>query len=121
MIKMKLPFLKFSYLCKRMKSLTAILAIAFTLLAMKPGIDILHSALSADLTCNVECSEDSERSCEGRSCNPFQACNSCVLLCPTAFASGIELKEGPCDHGLSKRPSFISEYDSEFWQPPKIV
>jgi hypothetical protein len=104
-----------------MKSLTAILAIAFTLLAMKPGIDMLYDAVSWNASCSIECCDDKQSGCEGKACNPFQACNTCVLICPTGISTTLEFMIASNDHGFGERPSFVSEYDSEFWQPPKIV
>lgn len=104
-----------------MKPLTTILAIAFAVLAMKPGFDMLYGALDLSASCTVECSANEESGCEGKACNPFQACNSCVLLCPSLLVDTLKLIHPPTDHGVGERPSFISEYDSEFWQPPKIV
>jgi hypothetical protein len=104
-----------------MKSLTTILAIAFTMLSLKPGIDVLYDAVGCSTACPIESCADTESGCEGKACNPFQACNTCVLICPSGMAGPLDFMEATSGHGFGERPSFVSEYDSEFWQPPKIV
>jgi len=109
------------YLCDRMKSLTTVLAIAFTMLAIKPGLDMLVDVVSPMASCNIACSDDAPENSEGNACNPFQACGPCVLLCPKLISNAFQFMETPNDHGQGRLVSFISEYNADFWQPPKIV
>lgn len=104
-----------------MKSLTAILAIAFTVLAMKPGLDMLIEVVSPIVSCSTESCGDEPGDCEGKACNPFQTCGTCVLVCPMLVSNEFEFMETPNDHGQGRIVSFIAKYNAEFWQPPKIV
>lgn len=117
-----------------MKFLTLLLAAFILLLAIKPGIDTFSLLNNSEQTCcGGQCTPDSEKEqdasqdpandndCDGNQCNPFQVCSSCVLVClampldfipkPTVFAP-----KGSANHA-----AFISQFASDFWQPPRIV
>lgn len=115
-----------------MKFLTFILATFILFLAVKPGMDLLSLQADTEQTCcGGQCSptadndnsqdQNKDNDCDGKSCNPFQVCSSCVLVClnipfdcipkPTAFS----------DKGFTYLSAFTSQFAPDFWQPPKIV
>lgn len=115
-----------------MKFLILILATFILFLAVKPGIDTLSLQADTEQTCcGGQCTpisdndnsqgQNQDNDCDGKSCNPFQVCGYCVLVClnlpfdyilkPTAFS----------DKGFSYQSVFTSQFASDFWQPPKIV
>lgn len=82
---------------------------------------MLSDWTSAVANCSIECCEENSNDCEGKACNPFQACGSCVLECPKLLSNEFRLIQSFTDHGPGRIVSFLSEYNAEFWQPPKIV
>lgn len=115
-----------------MKQLTFLLAIFILLNAVKPGIDLLSLQADSEQSCcggqyspisdnDKLQDQNKDNDCDGKSCNPFQVCSSCVLIhfnmpldCipkPTVFS----------DKGFTYQSAFTSQFAPDFWQPPKIV
>jgi hypothetical protein len=52
-------------------------------------------------------------------CNPFQKCNSCTIAFVNTYFS-YSCKFFDCSPaGTEVTESFISQFESDFWQPPK--
>jgi len=94
-------------------------------------MDLLYLQPDTEQTCCVgNCTQTSDNDnsqnqnqdndCDGKSCNPFQVCSSCVLAClilpfdyipkPTAFS----------EKGFTYQSIFTSQFAPDFWQPPKL-
>jgi len=115
-----------------MKFLTFILATFILFLAVKPGIDLLSLQTDTEQTCcGGQCTptSDSDNSqdqnqdndCDGKSCNPFQVCSSCVLVCMNLPFDYIPKPTVFSNKGFTYQSAFISQFASDFWRPPKIV
>lgn len=120
------------YLRMPMRCLTLILATFILFLCVKPGIDLLISKADTQETCcSKRCAtttgntqqpeQDKDNSCDSKTCNPFQVCNSCVLFCihtpvdiplQAIFLFGKE---------FTYQSDFKHQFAPDFWQPPKIV
>lgn len=120
------------YFCLALNALKLILATCILFLALKPGMDTLLWQEQCDQTCcSTPCSGDDDTNdiqgaeqgnhCEGKSCNPFQVCSSCVLVCmhiPYHFApKPAMLYAYRCTYTVLCCNLFVSDV----WQPPKIV
>ena len=116
-----------------MKFLTLILATTILFLAVKPGIDLISLQTDTEQGCcgeqckpiaDTEKSSDQQKQkddCNGNSCNPFQVCSSCVLLCsPNPFVD-LSKPEFSTKQNFTYQSAFTSQYAPDFWQPPKIV
>ena len=115
-----------------MKFVSLILAILISLLAFKPGLDYVYSTtMDCEINlCDKNCIPSSEkdaskgqdRDCDGKNCNPFQVCNSCVLLATEVYViddfinPNINLKLR-----FTYQSAISSQYVFDFWQPPKFV
>lgn len=121
-----------SYFCKAMKLFTFVLAIFILYLAVKPGIDLLSLQADTEQTCcDGQCSPSSDndtsqdqnkdKDCDGKSCNPFQVCSSCFLVCFNVPLISILRPTVFSDKGFTFQLTFTSQFAPEFWQPPKIV
>lgn len=115
-----------------MKFLTLILATTILFLAVKPGIDTI--SLQADTEqscCGGQCTpisdndnsqdENKENDCNGKSCNPFQVCGSCVLACLTIPFEYLPKPTVSTKKTFTYQSAFASQFAPDFWQPPKIV
>lgn len=113
-----------------MKLLTFILATFILFLAVKPGIDFSLQADSEQTCCGGQCTPISEndksqdqnkdKDCDGKSCNPFQVCSSCVLVCLNTPFDYLP-KPTFSKKGFTYQSVFTSRFAPDFWQPPKIV
>jgi hypothetical protein len=115
-----------------MKILTFILATFILLLAVKPGIDLLSLQADTEQTCcGGQCPQTSDNhksqeqnqdnDCEEKSCNPFQVCSSCVLVCFNLPLISIPKPTVFSDEKFTYQSTFTSQFAPDFWQPPKIV
>ena len=115
-----------------MKFLVFILATFILFLAVKPGVDLLSFQKDTEQPCcDGQCSPTSnnEKSqkqkqnndCGGKSCNPFQVCGSCVLVCVNFAFYFISKTSIFSKKGFTYQSIFSTQYTSDFWQPPKIV
>lgn len=115
-----------------MKLLTFILATFILFLAVKPGIDLLSLHADNEQTCcggqctqtsNNDNSQDQNKDndCDGKSCNPFQVCSSCVLVCFNIPLISIPKPTVFSDKGFIYQSTFTSQFAPDFWQPPKII
>jgi len=115
-----------------MKILTFILATFILFLAVKPGIDLLSLQAGTEQTCcGGQCSpisdndnsqdQNKDNDCDGKSCNPFQVCSSCVLVCFNLPLISIPKPTVFSDEKFTYQSTFTSQFDPDFWQPPKIV
>ncbi|MBS1574188.1 MAG: hypothetical protein JST09_02690 [Bacteroidetes bacterium] len=115
-----------------MKLLTFILAAFILFLAVKPGIDLLSLQVETEQTCcGGQCTpisdndnsqdQNQENGNNGQSCNPFQICSACILLCLTVQIDCIPKQTEVTEKGFTYQSAFTSQFDSDFWQPPKIV
>jgi len=117
-----------------MKLLTFILATFILFLAVKPGVDSISLQTDTEQTCcggqcapisDNENSQDQDQNqdndCNGKSCNPFQVCGSCVLVCLNLPFAYIPKPTVFSDKGFTYQSDFISQFASDFWHPPKIV
>ena len=117
-----------------MRIAAIILAVFISFLAVKPGVDMLCSVL-IDMEiacCDTACtpisdkdttkSPDRDNDCNGQSCNPFQVCNSCVLLVSKVTSIDQLFNPKPSsESSFTYQVSITSSYISDFWQPPKFV
>jgi len=115
-----------------MKFLTFILATFILLLAIKPGVELLLVQVNTEQSCcstpctsptdNAESQDKNQDSdCDGKACNPFQVCSSCVLLCLNLPFDFIPKPSVFLEKGFTYQSVFTSQFASDFWQPPKIV
>ena len=117
-----------------MKITAAILAIFISFLAVKPGVDVVCSMLidieinCCDTTCTPLSDSDTTKNqeqnndCNGKTCNPFQVCNSCVLLInEVASIDNLSKPKPPFKSRFTYQSALTSQYISDFWQPPKFV
>ncbi|MEX2350305.1 MAG: hypothetical protein WD554_05445 [Flavobacteriaceae bacterium] len=115
-----------------MKFLTLILASTILFLAVNPGIDLISLQTDTEQSCcggqctpisdnNKSQDQNQDNDCNGKSCNPFQVCGSCVLLCITAPFDYLPKPTISTKHGFSYQSAFTSQFAPDFWQPPKIA
>lgn len=115
-----------------MKCFTLLLATFILFLAAKPGIDFPSlEADTARICCSSQCTpisdcdntqdQNENNDCDGKSCNPFQVCNSCVLVCLHISLIRIPIPTIFLDNGITHQSDYISPFTPDFWQPPKIV
>ena len=115
-----------------MKFLILIFATFIFFLAVKPGIDLI--SLLEDIeqsSCNDKCTsncnydkskdQNQDDDCDGKTCNPFQVCSSCVLTCLNFPFYYIPKSTVFPVKGFTYHFVFTSQFVSDFWQPPKIV
>ncbi len=125
--------LKNAYLWRQMKFIAIIITATITLLAFKPGVDLLLLSHGNEQGCCVESCEavplsdgsdsDSEQkgNCGGNSCNPFQACCTGFILSfvtPSANEKNLEIST---ERNFSYQSILSTPFTSDFWHPPKTV
>lgn len=121
-----------SYFCRAIKFLTFILASIILFLAIKPGIDTISLQTESPQGCCAQCTshstsdnshsqkkQDNENS--DKSCNPFQVCSSCVLVCYNVPSDYLSKPTVFSDKVITYLSTFTSQFVSDFWHPPKIV
>lgn len=107
-----------------------ILAFMVILLSVKPGIDAIQfsfesmesccSISSSDLTANDVGEKENNQEDYG-TCNPFQACGSCLLVqLNPPFISLVPVVISTRTF-FGYQPSKTSPFISDFWQPPQFV
>ena len=117
-----------------MKFLTLILATIILLLTVKPAMDILSLKSSINNNCCIDnCSslniikkshDKQKRSKEqkGKSCNPFQNCNTCVIcILPGLIIIRATKNKILTLQNFNYQSAFNFQFKPDFWQPPKIV
>lgn len=114
-----------------MKILTYILAFTVLFLSVKPGIDSISFSSDTQHSCcsNDKCSPIAEKKNsdnqnndkESNSCNPFQMCSNCVLVCIEIPFQYFKKIETPSKHIFEYHSDMTSQFIGDFWQPPKIV
>jgi hypothetical protein len=115
-----------------MKILIFILTTFILFLAVKPGIDLLSLQADTEQTCcsglcsptsENDTSEDQNQNndCDGKACNPFQVCGSCVLVCLSLPLYYIPKSRVNSEVNFLYQSTFTSQFTPDFWQPPKIV
>lgn len=105
-----------------------ILAIFILFLAVKPGVETLLLQSGSQTTCCAEkCAPDAadagtqNNDFGGDTCNPFQVCSACVLVCPQLQLFAIAAPTRLSAAGFSYLSVFHSQFAADVWQPPKIV
>ena len=116
-----------------MKFLTYILAFTVIFLSVKPAIDAIPFSSESQQTCcsSSKCNpisdndnsqdQNQDNDCDGKSCNPFQVCGSWVLVCLNIPFDYLPKPQVFSQQGFTYQSIFISQFASDFWQPPKIV
>jgi len=115
-----------------MKFLAFILATVILFLAFKPGIDTLSLQTDTEQACcGGQCTPDAaddtpkdqnqDSGCDGKSCNPFQVCGSCVLVFSNLPFEYLSKPTGVTEKDFTYQSIFTSPFASDFWQPPEIV
>lgn len=115
-----------------MKFITCILATSILFLVVRPAIDtLLLQTNNEQSCCSSQCTpisinndsqdQNKDSDCEGSPCNPFQICSSCVLVCLTIPIDYLPKSHLFSKKGFSYQSAFISQFASDFWQPPKIA
>lgn len=115
-----------------MKFLTLILATTILFLTVKPSIDAFSLQTDTEQSCcGGQCTpisdndnsqdENKESDCNGKSCNPFQVCGSCVLACLTIPFEYLPKPTVSTKKTFTYQSAFASQFAPDFWQPPKIV
>lgn len=116
-----------------MKSLTILLTFTILFLSVKSGVNGISLQANVDTTCcgslctplaendSLE-NHEQKGDCKGNSCNPFQACCSCFLFYITTPTFTIHKKTYiTTKQFFNYKSLIISQYASDFWQPPKFV
>lgn len=122
------------YFCKVMKFLTFILAITILFLTAKPGIDTLSLQSNISNNCCVgEClslnsikksheKQKQSKEQKGKTCNPFQNCNTCVLcILPSTIITQASKHKIATLLNFDYQTNLNPQFKPDFWQPPKIV
>ena len=115
-----------------MKFLTFILATFILFLAVMPGIISLSLPTDINQTCcGGQCNptsdndnaqdQNEDNDCDEKSCNPFQVCSSFVLICYNIPSISIPKTIVFSVKGFTYQSVFISQFATDFWQPPKFV
>lgn len=118
-----------------MKFLTIILATIVVFLSVKSETNGTPFQLNTEKTtcCGSTCSptlendslnnEHKKGDCKGNSCNPFQACCSCFLfyIANTTTFSVTRKVHISTKQFFNYKSLVISQYITDFWQPPRIV
>ncbi len=116
-----------------MKILPLLLVIMVISLAVQPIINL--ATLQAESTtscCAGKCTpvisndfsssdQNQKNDCDGSMCNPFQVCDSCVLICQSFTFNRLKKLEISTKQGFNFQSDFTSPLPPDFWQPPKIV
>lgn len=108
------------------------LATFILFLAVKPVMVLLLLQPDTEQTCcGKQCiptsdndhsqNQNENNDCDGKSCNPFQVCNSCVLVCFHIPLISIPIPAIFLEDGIYHQVIFTSQFAPDFWQPPKIV
>jgi hypothetical protein len=117
-----------------MKITAIILAALISFLAIKPGIEGVFSIfIDTEIhCCDKRCTpladkgsdeqQGQKNDCEGKKCNPFQVCSSCVLLVIQVipFDGFLKLKTAT-KTSFAYQSSFASPHISDIWHPPEVV
>jgi hypothetical protein len=119
-----------------MKYVYLIIASTVLILALNPGINSISlqtetpsdccSKLCADIY-GDQASEDKNQAhskgndCNGKPCNPFLFCGSCVLVSPVMYYEYLPSLISSQEKVFYYSRDFISSFISDFWHPPKIV
>jgi hypothetical protein len=101
-------------------------------LAVEPGMDLLTSQGGAEPTCcDHHCAptagkgnaqdQNQDNDFTGKSCNPFQICTCCALVCLNIAGEHLPNPTAYSGNEFSHQSTFISRFGSDFWHPPKIV
>ena len=115
-----------------MRFISLLLATTVLFLAFKPAIDTMVLPFSSGPSCCVKTcdallavgtaqDEAPKGSCNGNSCNPFQACGTSFLVClesPSVRHQNVEISTKQI---FFYQSIFYSQFVSDFWQPPKFV
>ncbi|MDW5288256.1 hypothetical protein [Formosa sp. PL04] len=113
-----------------MKLLTYILAFMVISLSVKTGnADVLLTVETQKSCCSLKSvapsnNKDSEHKNENQSnntCNPFQACCSCLLICFNFPFSPVEHIDISTEQFFGYQSFLASQFISDFWQPPQTV
>ena len=111
-----------------------VLAFTILFLAVKPGLDavLLHDD-TCDQCCDSKCSakniykelgdkeKQNSKEQKGKACNPFQNCSNCVLYFASAEFYLFSKTKIINAQNFSYETKFNSQFNPDFWQPPKIV
>lgn len=107
-----------------MKIFTFILSLHILFLAVEPGIDLIFDHPATEHGCCGGVKDDLEAQkhdggCCQSVCNPFQKCNSCTIaFVNTYFSYSCKFFDSTPASSITEE-SFISQFESDFWQPPK--
>ena len=113
-----------------MRFLSLIFVTLIVFLAVKPGIDLLSKKVVSEQTCcgeqcaptsNNDNAQNQNNDCSGNTCNPFQVCCSCVLICLTTPFDYLIKPAVLTEKDFFYLSVFRSQFTPDFWQPPKIV
>ena len=111
-----------------MKMVAFILSFVILSLAVKPGMETLFLQADMEQSCcggviavEDECQDTEEDAdCTQGSCNPFSICNSCTIVFMKVSFQYTLSPQSHILHSYSYKPSFVSQFSVDFWQPPKI-
>lgn len=101
-------------------------------LAMKPGFDFIALKYKAQQNCcGSSCFQITKKTpsphskkqndCNEKTCNPFQVCGSCALVCDNLYIFGIPKMFRQTEELNMFNADFISQFESDIWQPPKTI
>ena len=115
-----------------MKSFALLWAAFILILALNPGISVLSIKANTESSCCGEvCNPESKKintqeenkdnGCEGKSCNPFQVCGCCILVCPNLPSNNLEKVAAVTEKVFTYQSDFSNPLTSDFWQQPRTV
>ena len=116
----------------RMRFVAILLATTVLFLAFKPAIDAMVLPFSSSPSCCIKTcdampaldtaqDEAPKGTCNGNSCNPFQACGTSFLICLEGPEVQFQNVEISTKQNFFYQSIFYSQFVSDFWQPPKFV
>lgn len=115
-----------------MKLLIFRIATFILFLAVKPGINLLSLRAYTEQTCcgrqytqasgnDKSQEQNQDNNSEGKSCNPFQLCSSCILVCLNIPFISIPKPTVFSDEKFTYQSTVTSHFTPGIWQTPKIV
>lgn len=107
-----------------MKIFAFILSMHILFLAVEPGMDLIFNHSVTEHGCcggikdEMETQKHDSGCCQSM-CNPFQKCNTCTIaFVNTYFSYSCKFFDFELT-GINIKESFVSQFESDFWQPPK--
>lgn len=115
-----------------MKITAIILTTLILLLTLEPGFNVFtENSCNQTQSCKDSCSSTSKKeipsnskednNCNEKSCNPFQVCSSCFLICEHQTFNYQPILQTFLVRMFGINFIFIKQQAADIWQPPKIV